>query len=523
MAKRFFHPVHLIWDIESVRVPFGSTPAQTTAYLYTLIQRDCCGKAASFYCICRASSLDPATKRDLQDANVIVDEIHATSATVQTRLLTRLLNTVLLVQQDKEHQHRSILIFISNNRDFAPALSLVRRHGIFQQTILIYQDPVEENLKLSVDKTYEWNSGFIPAAPPTTLSKTHRTERPWRLETPLPPVTEAKPKEVAKEMAKVVAPVPLPSPPEVKMEKKEIKKSYLDVAILPTVLSSSASASSTSGSSPPLVVVKPQPKASTPLPEKVEEARKIFRHVMKVCEDEQIIPRESVLQSKLEDSNTEVLPSGVRPWGQLRTSFDEWVHLLVRHKICACVGAVPQRVLWEMDRPRFPCADYFRPEERLSIAEMTELMQFLHKEQQPTKPKPLIQQARAKTSTTTKKGKQGDLAEADRGRYGFAHYLMKNGPPFVRSMPRGHVVELVQLLLNRHFLLFRQGRVSLRYGFLFPFFFLFLFVCAIGRQHWRDGQILQAEKKEKRARTMRQRMLACMMRVICWRIVVVRN
>lgn len=50
----------------------------------------------------------------------------------------------------------------------------------------------------------------------------------------------------------------------------------------------------------------------------------------------------------------------------------------------------------------------------------------------------------------------------DRGRYGFANYLKSCGPEFVRQMPRGYVVELVQLLLNKNFLQFRKGKVSFR-------------------------------------------------------------
>lgn len=39
-------------------------------------------------------------------------------------------------------------------------------------------------------------------------------------------------------------------------------------------------------------------------------------------------------------------------------------------------------------------------------------------------------------------------------------YLKAQGPDFVRQMPRGYVIELVQLLLNTNVLHFRKGRVS---------------------------------------------------------------
>jgi len=96
-------------------------------------------------------------------------------------------------------------------------------------------------------------------------------------------------------------------------------------------------------------------------------------------------------------------------------------------------------VLWPSSNlgVRFECADYFRPQERLTPQQMSELVEFLNKDRP-----------------------QG--AEVDRGRYGFANYLKAQGPLFVREMPRGYVVELVQLLLNKSFLQFRKGKVSFR-------------------------------------------------------------
>lgn len=52
------------------------------------------------------------------------------------------------------------------------------------------------------------------------------------------------------------------------------------------------------------------------------------------------------------------------------------------------------------------------------------------------------------------------VIQVDRGRYGLATFLKYRGPAFIRNMPRGYLVELVQLLLNKHILVFRKGKVS---------------------------------------------------------------
>ena len=122
----------------------------------------------------------------------------------------------------------------------------------------------------------------------------------------------------------------------------------------------------------------------------------------------------------------------------MHTDFDAWLAQLCAMKVCVCVGVAPQRVLWPAPPAhRFDCADYFRPQERLPPQQMSELVEFLSKHRP-----------------------SGD--EVDRGRYGFANYLKVMGPAFIREMPRGYLVELVQLLLDKNILLFRKGKVSFK-------------------------------------------------------------
>jgi hypothetical protein len=56
---------------------------------------------------------------------------------------------------------------------------------------------------------------------------------------------------------------------------------------------------------------------------------------------------------------------------------------------------------------------------------------------------------------------QKEQIVCDQGRFGFATRLKEQGPLFIRSMPRGYLVELVQLLLNRGVLSFQKGTISL--------------------------------------------------------------
>ncbi len=111
---------------------------------------------------------------------------------------------------------------------------------------------------------------------------------------------------------------------------------------------------------------------------------------------------------------------------KIREDFDDWVTIVTSAQACVVQGEKPQRLLWPV-AGHFECADYFRPTERLPSAQISALIEYFELER----------------------------PEIDRGRYGFANFLKAKGPPFITSMPRGYIVELVQLLLNKNILLFR--------------------------------------------------------------------
>ena len=153
----------------------------------------------------------------------------------------------------------------------------------------------------------------------------------------------------------------------------------------------------------------------------------VFHRVLAYCEQEKIIPRESVVKKRLLDSKL-----------SMDVDFEEFL-AVVEDSGCAVIeGEAPQRVIWPRaggeggGARRFACADFFQPSQRLSSEQTQELLSFLA-QVQPT---------------------------IDRGRFGFAQWLARHGPKFIQLLPHGVLVELVQLLLNQKVLLFRKGKVS---------------------------------------------------------------
>eukprot|EP00456_Euglypha_rotunda_P060552 TRINITY_DN5068_c0_g1_i3.p1 TRINITY_DN5068_c0_g1~~TRINITY_DN5068_c0_g1_i3.p1 ORF type:complete len:986 (+),score=61.48 TRINITY_DN5068_c0_g1_i3:316-3273(+) len=176
-----------------------------------------------------------------------------------------------------------------------------------------------------------------------------------------------------------------------------------------------------------------------------DHAVALFNKVIEECREEMIIPRESVVRSRIE---LHLLPKASKKGGKYlkRSSsgslsgmgslkvplrFDKWLQVLEEVGVMQVEGVKPQRVLWPAEG-RFECADYFQPQERLRQEDLQQLVHF-------------FEEARP---------------QVDRGRYGLATYLKVKGPPFIRKLPRGYIVELVQLLLNKHVLVFRKGKVS---------------------------------------------------------------
>ena len=150
-----------------------------------------------------------------------------------------------------------------------------------------------------------------------------------------------------------------------------------------------------------------------------------FHKVIAYCEQERIIPRESVVKKRLLDSKIGI-----------ELDFEELVLAVREYGAGVIEGEPPQRIIWPRgpnnEARKFPCVDFLTPRSRLSSDQMNELFKFLLHFQ----------------------------PEVDRGRFGFAQYLGRHGPIAIRQLPHGILVELVQLLLNQKVLLFRKGRVS---------------------------------------------------------------
>jgi hypothetical protein len=149
-----------------------------------------------------------------------------------------------------------------------------------------------------------------------------------------------------------------------------------------------------------------------------------FRSVLMYCENERIIPRESVIRKRLLDT----------PAGAADVDFEALLSLTVECGIAAVEGTAPQRIIYPAGGPgatgsdasgstarKFDCADFYQPTQRLTVEQTAELLAWL---------------ARMRP-------------EVDRGRFGFAQHLSIHAPQSIRSLPHGVLVELVQLMLNQ--------------------------------------------------------------------------
>jgi len=159
-----------------------------------------------------------------------------------------------------------------------------------------------------------------------------------------------------------------------------------------------------------------------------------YQRIIAYCEGEKLIPRESVLKKRLVDSRADM---GAAASAGVGSDFEEFLFVVTQVAgVGVLEGEPPQRIVWPRGADggprRFPCADFFTPQARLTPAQNAALMEFLYRVQ----------------------------PEVERGRFGFATYLARHGPPFIQRLPHGVLVELVQLLLNMKVLLFRKGKVS---------------------------------------------------------------
>lgn len=112
---------------------------------------------------------------------------------------------------------------------------------------------------------------------------------------------------------------------------------------------------------------QPITSKSNPKATKHSICREQFETVIQNCKIDHLIPRESVIRSKLEALYPHIL------WSKDR--FQSWIQILTSQNICDVHGGDTQRIIWP--KTRFPCVDFLQPKERLNKEEIIEVMAFL--------------------------------------------------------------------------------------------------------------------------------------------------
>jgi hypothetical protein len=98
-----------------------------------------------------------------------------------------------------------------------------------------------------------------------------------------------------------------------------------------------------------------------------------WQEVLKYCESERLIPRESVMKKRLMDAQL-----------GFEFDFEELAQIGSLAGISWIEGQVPQRIMWPInhtgEKIKFACADFFQPTQRLKQEQILLLLEFLNKE-----------------------------------------------------------------------------------------------------------------------------------------------
>jgi len=152
----------------------------------------------------------------------------------------------------------------------------------------------------------------------------------------------------------------------------------------------------------------------------------IFHEILAYCEQEHLLPRETIFKNRL-NINPLIRTT---PTGTISITFADFMQTIIDYcPTAAVVGTQPQRILYERtpsgEIRTFICANFQKPKQRFSDAQMLEIYLSLQKESPPS---------------------------WGGGRFGFARYFLNHGPEFLRGCRMGYLEELAQLLLNKNVL-----------------------------------------------------------------------
>jgi hypothetical protein len=150
-----------------------------------------------------------------------------------------------------------------------------------------------------------------------------------------------------------------------------------------------------------------------------------FRNVIRKCQREQITPTEMIVRHRLNVKHI--------------SDFRRWADRLVKAGVLFIEDKHPHRILWPAVKGKpvpFACLDFKAIVESLPPSVLSELIDFLIHISMPKL----------------------------HGLYGTTMYLSTLGPPCVRCLPHGVLLELVQSLFDRRILYRTKNRVDIAHN-----------------------------------------------------------
>ncbi|AYV82971.1 MAG: hypothetical protein Hyperionvirus3_117 [Hyperionvirus sp.] len=167
----------------------------------------------------------------------------------------------------------------------------------------------------------------------------------------------------------------------------------------------------------------------------------LYKSLIELCKRKKMMPRRNVLIQKLNEIDLKDIPAGLKCVGGSSKSrsvinLDIFFRKIVELGLTVPIGPIEAQVFWPgIPAVEFECGDNLNPVDRFTSREKTEALKFL-------------------------KENQDELKEYKKGRYGIVLFMLDNAPASIREKEEGYLIEFVQILINRKYLVFRKGNVD---------------------------------------------------------------